>query len=544
MAVNNIVRGTMLLTAATFFSKFLGMIYVIPFYDLVGTEGGSLYQYAYIPYNILISISTVGVPLAVSKFVSKYNSLGDYQTGRKMFKAGIGLMSMTGFIAFLVMFFGADLLAQIYIPDDSKGISASDVAMVIKMVSFALLVIPAMSIVRGFFQGYESMGPTAVSQVIEQIVRIVFLLVAVYLIIEVFNGSTRLAVGFATFAAFVGAIASCIVLWFFWKKRKKHLDREVQQQEYTYDLPMKDLFKELFRYAGPFVLVGVATPLYQFIDSVTFKRAITAIGQGDIADIALSNINLYGHKLVIIPVTLATGMSLAVLPAITKSFTEQNHQRMFQQINQSLQTIMLLILPAVVGLSLLSNEAYGALYGLDETLDINGPLLGWYAPVALMFGFFTVSSSILQGINQQRFAVVSLTAGLMVKTFLNIPFIHTFGAKGAVFATSLAVFTAVCLNLWRMKNAIGFPMKQFTKRSMLIAIFSAIMAVVVWLVKWIISFFITYQDGRIEAVIVLVIGVLAGMVVYLWLSYESTLLERVLGNRVRLIDKLFKRKRT
>ena len=82
---NKIVRGTMLLTGAAFLSKFLGMIYVIPFNELVGTKGGALYLYAYNPYTILISISTIGVPLATSNFISKYNSLGDYYTGMRMF---------------------------------------------------------------------------------------------------------------------------------------------------------------------------------------------------------------------------------------------------------------------------------------------------------------------------------------------------------------------------------------------------------------------------------------------------------------------------
>src|SRR5699024_12685025 len=97
-----IVRGTMLLTGAAFLSKFLGMIYVIPFNELVGSKGGALYSYAYNPYTILISISTVGVPLATSKFISKYNSLGDYYTGMRMFRLGLILMSITGILSFLI----------------------------------------------------------------------------------------------------------------------------------------------------------------------------------------------------------------------------------------------------------------------------------------------------------------------------------------------------------------------------------------------------------------------------------------------------------
>src|SRR5699024_4490594 len=108
-----------------------------------------------------------------------------------------------------------------------------------------------------------------------------------------------------------------------------------------------------------------------------------------------------------------------------------------QQINQALQIVIVLVVPAFAGLIMLSDVAYGSLFGLSH-LEITAPLLAWYAPVSLVFALFTVSSSILQGINQQRFAVVSLGAGLLVKILLNIQLIHTFGAKGAIFGTALA----------------------------------------------------------------------------------------------------------
>src|SRR5690625_3699504 len=156
--MSNIVKGTMLLTGATFLSKFLGMIYVIPFQSLVGESGGTLFNLAYTPYNIMISVSTVGVPLAVSKFVSKYNSLEDYETGLRMFRVGIVAMIVTGFIAFLTLFFSAEFLASKMITsenvDDPTQITVADVTMVIKMVSFALIIILVLSIVCGFFHCY------------------------------------------------------------------------------------------------------------------------------------------------------------------------------------------------------------------------------------------------------------------------------------------------------------------------------------------------------------------------------------------------------
>ncbi|MGM8213396.1 putative polysaccharide biosynthesis protein [Virgibacillus sp. W0430] len=538
--MSNFVRGTMLLTGASFLSKFLGMIYVIPFNALVGGQGGALYYYAYNPYTILISISTVGVPLAVSKFVSKYNSLGDYETGMRMFRSGLILMAATGILSFLILFFSADWLAHLMVEGDNHDNTVQDVKMVIQMVSFALILIPGMSIVRGFFQGYQSMGPTAVSQVVEQIVRISFVLIGVFIVVKVFDGSIPTAVGFATFAAFVGALASCIVLLIYWLKRKANLKRQVEQQRKFSQLSQKDLFIELFQYAGPFVLVGIAIPLYQSVDTFTFNRAMQAINQSDISEFALSAINLYGHKLVIIPVTLATGLSLAILPVLTKSFTQNNRKLLFQQINQALQIIIVLVVPAVAGLSILAGAAYSSFYGFEH-FDISSSLLAWYAPVALLFAMFTVSAAVLQGINEQRFSIVSLGAGFLIKAFFNTVLIHTFGAKGAIIATGIAVGTAVLLNLWRIKRTVHFSYKQTAKRSLLVLIFTAIMLTVIMIVKLLTGMVVDYEESRIGAIVMLFLGVSVGGLVYMWFAYQSTLLERTLGSKIAFLDRFLRK---
>ncbi|WP_407272242.1 oligosaccharide flippase family protein [Radiobacillus sp. PE A8.2] len=542
MSTSNVIRGTVLLSAAGFVSKILGMLYVIPFQWLVGEKGAALFLYAYTPYVILLSISIAGVPKAVSKFVAKYNALGDYETGRRMFKAGISLLTVTGFIGFLILFFSSEALAiSMLSEDNTTGNSLEDVTMVIQMVSFALILIPGMSIVRGFFQGHESMGPTALSQVVEQIARIVFLLVAAFLVIKVFDGTIALAVGFATFGTFIGAIFSCVILYIYWIKRKPRLDLQLQQQKQSYNLLMSDLMKELFRYAGPFVLVAVATPLYQLIDQFTFNRTMTGIGYtlGE-SETMLASFNFYSHKLVIIPVTLALGLSMAMLPAITKAFTEKKQALMIRQMNQSFQIIALFIIPAVVGLSLLAHEAYGTLFGLNN-IETYGALLAWYAPAGLFFALFTVSSNILQGIDQQKFTLISLIAGLLLKIVLNVPFMHLFGAKGAIITTLLTVATVVILNMWRIHKSVNFSYRQLAKRTMLIVIFTAVMGLSVWLVKSILGIYMSYTDGVLQASIILIVSITVGLIVYLGLCYYSTLLEKILGNRVRIFDKFLKR---
>jgi O-antigen/teichoic acid export membrane protein len=547
MALSTMIRGTLLLTAATFLSKLLGIIYVIPFNALVGASGGALFNFAYTPYNILISISTIGIPLGVSKFVSKYNGLGDYRTSQRVFKTGFTIMGVTGVAAFLIMYFGADLIAQWSVGDGKSGFTTDTVAYVIKLVSFANLIIPAMSIVRGFFQGNQSMGPSAISTVVEQIARIVFLLLSVYLALHAFNQNIAVAVGYATFAAFVGALASCAVLYVYWRARKPHLEqRMIQQTVRPAAMSDKTIIKELLSYAGPFVVTGIATSLYQFIDQFTMPRALEAIGQGNVAVDIFGVINFYGQKIITIPMTLSIGLSLAAVPAITRAFFSDDRKLYLQQINQSLQIVLFLIFPASIGIALLGSEAYTAFYGTEAVLnpDIGaGTLMVWYAPVALLFALFTTTSSILQGINEQRFSVISLTAGLLVKIFFNIPLIHAFGAKGAIFGTALAVGIATVLNFLKMKHVLKFPVRQLAKRTILIVIFTAIMSAVVLLTKYLLGFAITFRDGQIASAVIILVCAVVGGAVYMILSYKSTLLERVLGNRIGFLDRLLKRKK-
>lgn len=540
--MSKIVRGTMLLTGAMFLSKFLGMIFVIPFNALVGETGGALFNTAYVPYSIFLSISTVGVPLAVSKFVSKYNSIGDYRTGMRMFRAGMVLMLIMGLITFTIMFLSASWLAGIFISsENAKLVSLSDVTFVIRLVSFALLIIPAMSIVRGFFQGYESMGPTAVSQVMEQVVRIASILVGSFIILYMLNGNIVSAVGFSTFSAFIGAIASAIVLFMYWKKRRKNIHMYMEKQNKFHHVPIKNLFKELFRYAGPFVLVGLATSLYQLVDLMTYHDAMSQAGYSEgVRWTEFGAFSFNAHKLVIIPGTLATGLSLTLIPALTSSFFQKKHNEVTRQINQALQIILVLVIPAVSGLSILADVIYGGLYGLGN-IEITAPILRWYAPVGLLFALFTVSASILQGINEQRFTVISLTAGLLVKILFNMTLIHTLGTKGAIIGTGLAAGVAAFMNLWRIKTAIQFDFKQTIKRGILVLIFIFFMFIAIWIVKGILGAFLDYEESRSSTVITLVGTVLTGAGVYLWFAYRSTLLERTLGGRIRVLDRFFDR---
>jgi O-antigen/teichoic acid export membrane protein len=506
------------------------MIYLFPFAILVGTVGGALFGYGYNQYAIYLSIATAGMPMAVSKFVSKYNALGDYYTSRRMYRAGMKLMLVTGILAFLLLYSLAPVMSRITLGGSDLNNSLEDVVMVMRMVSVALIVVPMMSLMRGFFQGHQSMGPTAVSQVVEQLVRVVFLLASTYIVIKVVHGSLALAVGFATMGAFVGALAGLAVLIWYWKKRKPYLDKMVNEQTVTPTrISTVSIFKELLTYSLPYVFVSLAIPLYQYVDQFTFNRAMVAAGQKEIAESMNGIVQSYVPKLVMIPVSLATAFGLTLVPTITRSFVNKDYNVLQKQIDQTYQTIMFLVLPASVGLMALAGPAYTFFFGTDAS-DAGGNVLLYYAPVALLFSFFTVNGAILQGINKQKYAVLSLLFGLIVKIVVNVPFILMFHEIGSVLATALGYIVSLVYMFALIQKHAKYNYSEFIKRSVLILIFVAIMGISVKIVAAVIGLFTT--PGRFSATVITIIGAAVGGIIYFIITYRSSLLEKVMGARV------------
>ncbi|MDA1477677.1 putative polysaccharide biosynthesis protein [Bacillus changyiensis] len=538
---SKLLRGTFILTLGTYISRVLGMIYLIPFGAMVGATGGALFQYGYNQYTIFLSIATMGFPAAVSKFVSKYNSIGDYETTRKMLRAGMSVMLVTGIIAFSLLYMSAPFFAEAALgATENNGVTIEHVVYVIRMVSLALLVVPILSLVRGFFQGHQMMEPTAVSQVIEQIARIIFLLTATYLTLKVFNGGLVIAIGYATFAALIGAFAGLFILYFYWQKRKDQLLSMQPNLVPSANITYKEMFKELFSYAAPYVFVGLAIPLYQYIDTNTFNKAMIGAGYGNISQDLLAIVTLYVPKLVMIPVSLATAFGLTLIPAITENFTSKNFDGLKRQIDQAMLIILFIVLPASFGMSFLSGPAYTFFYG-SESLhpQLGEDILFWYAPVALLFSLFTVNAAILQGINKQKFAVVSLMLGIILKLSLNIPLIKLFQGSGSILATAIGYSVSLLYGFIMIKRHAGYSYRMLFKRFLLMVILTFIMGAVVMSVQWLLSFFISYEGGRIRSAIIILVTSVIGGSVYLYLAYRLKLLGKIFGQR---LNRFFKRK--
>lgn len=543
MGESKLLRGTMILTVAQIISKVLGFIYVVPFVYFVGTTGYILFEYAYKPYAIILSLATMGVPSAVSKFVSKYNELGDYEIGRRLYKSGIILMTITGIITFILLFFSADLISNLLINDkDMTGNSKQEVVFVIRMVSFALLVVPVMALIRGYFQGYNSMMPTAVSQMIEQLVRIIFILVSAFLIMKVFKGEVDTAVGLATFGAFIGAIAGLFVLIYYWKKRSSFFKEKLETSKTNSDISLVRIYKELIQYAIPFVLVGLAIPIYQTLDTFMINKALMSVHYSQLQAETTNSVVALVQKIILIPISLATAFAVTLIPTVTKSYVAKDFKSLENHISQTLDINMFLTLPATVGLMVLGHPAYYFLFGTSEA-ELGGQLMVWYAPMAIILSLFTVSSAIMQGLDKQKLAVGSLAIGLVVKGLLNFYFIKEFLSIGTAITTYIGLGISIIINLYYIKKYAEYNFGKIAGNMAKILLTSVIMAIAVLVLdKYIVIPLVRNLPSiYLKETIRLVVGILLGITAYFVVAWRLGLVERYLGNFINKMKNKLKR---
>ncbi|MEH6945417.1 putative polysaccharide biosynthesis protein, partial [Bacillus sp. JJ722] len=504
---NKLLKGTMLLSAASLLSKILGFIYIIPFTNLVGTSGYALYKYAYGPYTIMISLSTMGIPLAISKMVSKYNQLGNEEIVQKIFKYGIIAMMISGITAFTILYNLAPALASVVVDNSSDGNSFESVTYVIRMVSFALLIIPPMSFLRGFFQGYQLMGPSAVSTFVEQLARVFFILIGVFIAIKVLNSSVTKAVGVGTFGAFIGAVFGIGILIFGIWRKKDYFFRPVNRESSYSEISIRSIYKEMITYSIPFVIMGLSLPIYQNIDTFTINKILMDLGYSQVdAEIVNSVVGL-AQILVLIPVSITTGLSVSLIPTITKSYIQKDFTMLRNQMNQSFLLLTMLIFPAALGIFILADPLYLVLFGESNSPDLGGHLLKIYAPAAILIAFYSVTSSILQAINQHKKLIQGLLIGILIKLILNMILPMFFHEEGFIIATYCGYSSSLLFNIFLINKKVGFNFNKAKFRLFTYLLSAMTMTIIVLL-------FESMMDNYLNAYIIIIICSLLGIIIY------------------------------
>lgn len=461
MKKNSFMEGAIIATLAIIFSKILGALYVIPFYKIIGEQGGALYGYAYNIYNIFLIISSAGIPLAISKITSEYEAQKEIKKKEAMFIISKKIVIFFSVLSFIVCFLGSNIIAKMILGDLTGGNSINDVSFVIKCVSLALLIVPILSISRGYLQGHKYISSSSYSQVIEQVVRIGVILIGSYLAVKVFKISLTYAVGISVLAAAVGAI----IALFYLNIKMHKLPKMPREEYYKIDKETKkEIVKKIIGYSIPFIVINIANSLYNTTDMILMIRALKNIGYSatDIETIS-SIFTTWGSKLVNIVKAFATGLTISLIPSLVNAYVKKKKQDVNFYFNRSMQMLLFIILPITIFMSIFAKEIWSIFYAETKF----GPLIFKYTILlAVLDSAYVIICSALQGLYKTKLVYVSVFLGLIANLLLDMPLMYLFNRLGiypfygAICATMIGYLISLGLPLIALKINDGFEYKE------------------------------------------------------------------------------------
>lgn len=434
---NKILSGAFWLSVGSIISRVLGILYLIPWLMMIGDSNIStaqaLFNSAYTPYALFISLGTAGFPSAIARRVAYYNGTKEYSKGKELFHSGIILMGLSGIVCGVILFILAPIVAR-----NSPVVSVRESVKAIRMVVPALVLIPVMSTIRGWFQGNQDLKPFGVSQVIEQLLRVIFILCSTYIIIYVLKLKYYVAVQASVFAAFIGAVFALIYLYTYYKKHQYH-KYSFNKKKVSFSNTLN--FMKLTLYESiPFLLVGSGITISQLIDQIYFKQIMGFLNYSDtFIQYIYTLFSANPAKITAVVIALATAVSETSLPLLAS--TEKNSNRIKSLINQNINYLLLMLLPAVIMLQTLAYEINMIFYTKSV---IGGTYLKLNLFQSLLMALGINGLTLLQALRYSKKSVIYISIGIIMKLILQFPCVYLFQGKGAIYATNIA-FMVVCI---------------------------------------------------------------------------------------------------
>ncbi len=445
MSKRTFLRGAAVLGIAGLMVQVMGAIFRIPLGNIIGDEGMGYYQTAYPIYVFLLVFSTNGAPAAISKMTSERVALGRHSEAHRVFKLSFILMFILGVAASSVFFFGAELIVN------ALGNPGAYYAMI--SIAPALLFVPIMAVFRGYFQGLQQMEPTAVSQLVEQAVRVAIGLSLAILLIP--KGIVWAAAG-ATIGTSIGPIAGVAVLVIIYYIRRNKLHQEIKKNQAGEKEGAGKILGTLAAIAVP-ITIGVSIlPIMNIVDVTIVMRRMQDVGFGmKEANALYGQLTGMAGPVINIPMSLALSIALSMVPAIAAANSLKDTAFLNMNVRLGLRTAMIIGVPCTFGLMTLAEPIMLLIYPLQaESASSAAPCLFLLAIGIVFLCVAQTMAGILQGLGHPYVAVISLGAGVVVKavsTYI-LTGIPSLNVQGAAIGSSLAYGVIGILNFIAVKK--------------------------------------------------------------------------------------------
>ena len=535
---SRLLQGAFVLGLAAIISKIIGAFQKIPLQNLGGDGVFGIYNTVYPFYMLIITIAAAGLPVAVSKFVAEQYALGRPEEGKRIIRLSSVLLGSIGFILALSMYIGAPLIGHL--------IGNGHVIPSIRAASLALLFVPLMTGLRGYFQGLQQMVPTAVSQVVEQTIRVTVMIVLLLWLIKQDASLETIAAGAMLGSVAGGFVGLLTMLAYVYGRRRKGrktgLAEEemdgLQRSEASQEQPKQwtgeglqaekiptnaQWIRTLLGYAIPVCLGSLAVPLMNLVDTFTVPRLLRGEGLDEAESMVSFGIYNRGLPLVQLVTMLATSLSVLFIPAMAEARLKGGPEAVRQQASIALRWFWLIGLAASAGLAVLAEPINRMLYG-----DAAGTeALRYMALTAAGSTVSIIAAALLQGLGAVRAPAFSMLAAAGVKALLNVMLVPALGISGAALAGAVAYMLAAGLNVALLARRAALrpaPGAVLAKPALVTAAMSVAAAGMAWAAGAVLGGMGIAADRRLAAVGISLLGIAAGAAVFLLASARTGLL--------------------
>jgi stage V sporulation protein B len=532
-----LIQGT-ILAVAGLLVRVIGLIYRIPLNNILGTEGAGYYSEAYDIYSILLLLSSLSLPLAVSKLVSAKVAVGQYKNCKKIFTGSIIFALVVGSVVGALTLFGADFLARIW--------GYPSCAPALRVLAPTLFIMTFVGVLRGYFQGLGSMVPTAVSQIFEQIINAIVSIIAAYKLTQVglaissntSSGNMGAAYGAAggTLGTCTGAFTAFIFLVIIYAFHKKNTKDELANDVSTETDSYKDIAKAIILTIVP---VLVSTTIYNFsnlIDSGIYGNIMKANGISEMTRTSVWGVYAGRYRILSnVPIAIASALSSSIVPSLVLSVTRKEHDEIIRKIESIIKFTMIIAIPCGVGLMVLGRPIMTMLF-ISEYRDLSCNLMLFSLLTVMTFSLSTITNSILQGIDHLKIPVIhaAVSLGIHVMILYLLLTFTNLGIYGVIISDILFAFVVCVLNAFAIKKYLNY--KQEIKKTFILPLLAAaIMGAITYLVYYLLNPFVGLIISTAIAIVVAVI-VYALMLIVLKVVTKEELLMMPKGN---LIYKIF-----
>ena len=518
-----------ILAMASILVRMIGLVYRIPMNNILGDEGMGIYSASYEVYNIMLIISSYGLPMAVSKMVSAKCAERRYRSAYILFYRSLVFSLFTGGAAALFLYFGADFLEENFFA------KYHGIALPLRVLAPTIFIVAVMGVFRGLFQGRKTMMPTAVSQIFEQIINAFVSVAASFMLMRRYSQSPDVAgwgAAGGTMGTLFGAVAAFIILFFIYLLYRPVMEKQKRRDRISTRESLSASYKLILWTVVPIILSQTVYQLSGIIDVTLFNLAMDSRGMA--AREVSSLLGIYSTKyrlLVNVPAAVSTAIASSMIPALVSSYLMGNKREVHERAGLAVKFNMIIAFPSAVGLAVLGEPILRLLFR-NSDFALGGAMLMTGSACVIFYALSTVTSGVLQSIDKMNLPVIHSLVSLVLHVVL--VYILLMFTEMGVFALVLGNVTypmLVCyLNGRSVRKYTGFR-QEVVRTFSVPLIASVLMGIVTYLV---------YQ-GCLMAAGHIIVAIIPAVIVAVF-SYFVLVLKLQSLNRAELYEFPFGRR--